>query len=371
MHPRLSSILLVAIFFSLVLAAPTSPATSKIQKRSFKVSRKRNVAFTGYDGPAQLMKAYQKFGIAIPEGLHSSANVRRSHETVNGTGIVTATPVEPNDIEYIAPITVGGQTLDMNFDSGSSDLWLFNTQLNARASRGHTLYDPTKSSTFQLLKDHSFTISYGDGSGASGNVGTDTVDIGGVTVTSQAIGMATDVSDTFIKDTNSNGLVGLGFSKSNTVKPNKQLTFFDNVLPSLAQPVFTADLRQDEVGAYEFGAIDATRFAGDLTWAPIDPSRGFWEFPSTKFRVGTGDLLSALGGSAIADTGTTLMLVNPAVVNAYYGQVEGAVNNLTAGGITFPCDTVLPDLFVDVGGVYMARVEGKYINFATVDENSE
>lgn len=373
MYSRLSAFLLVALFLTFILAAPT-PA--KIQKRSFKIHRKRNEDFAGYHGPTQLLKAYQKFNFGIPEGLHRSASVKPSSTNLAignssiGTGIVTATPVEPNDLEYIAPITIGGQTINMNFDTGSSDLWVFNTQLSARQRAGHTVYNPAKSSTFKLLQGHTFSITYGDQSGASGNVGTDTVDIGGVTVENQAIELATSVSASFIKDTNSNGLVGLGFTQLNTVTPNKQKTFFENVLPTLAEPVFTADLRQDEVGAYEFGNVDSARFQGDLTWAPVDTSRGFWEFSSTKFSVGDGNVLNAIGGSAIADTGTTLMLVNAAVVNAYYGQVAGAVNNLTAGGITFPCDSVLPDLFVDVGGVYMARVEGRFINFATVDETT-
>lgn len=346
------------------------------------------------------MKAYQKFGMAVPEGLHLSVSGRRHKKgkhsggaatgtvagnsttqtnstseaaapQTSGVGTVTATPVEPNDLEYIAPVTIGGQTLDMNFDTGSSDLWVFNTQLSAQTGQGHTLYDPTKSADFQLINGATFDISYGDGSGAAGNVGTDTVDIGGATVTGQAIEMATDVSDSFIQDTNSNGLVGLAFSKINTVSPQKQKTFFDNAMATLAEPVFTADLRQDAVGAYEFGKIDSTRFTGDLTWAPIDSSNGFWEFTSTTFSVGDGQALNAIGGTAIADTGTTLMLVNAAVVNAYYSQVEGAVNNQQVGGITFPCDSVLPDLNVDVGGTYTATIQGKFINFAQVNADSK
>ncbi|KFY97853.1 hypothetical protein V500_01897 [Pseudogymnoascus sp. VKM F-4518 (FW-2643)] len=394
MHSQLYSLILVTVFAAFVLAIPT-PSTSRIQKRSFKVHRRKNPDFKGYDGPTQLMKAYQKFGMTVPEGLHLSVGHRhRKGKNIgagtgagngtaqtngtaqavapqaNGTGSVTATPVEPNDLEYIAPVTIGGQTLDMNFDTGSSDLWVFNTQLSAQSGQGHTLYDPTKSADFKLLQGATFDISYGDGSGAAGNVGTDTVDIGGATVTGQAIEMATDVSDSFIQDTNSNGLVGLAFSKINTVQPQKQKTFFDNAMPTLAEPVFTADLRQDAVGAYEFGKIDTTRFAGELTWAPIDSSNGFWEFTSTKFSVGNGKALNAIGGTAIADTGTTLMLVDAAIVNAYYSQVAGAVNNEQVGGITFPCDSVLPDLNVDVGGTYTATIEGKFINFAQVNDNT-
>lgn len=391
MHSQLYTLILVTVFAAFVCAIPT-PSTSRIQKRSFKVHRRRNPDFKGYDGPVQLMKAYQKYGMTVPEGLHLSIENRHRKGkraeagTGNGTtvgngtaqaplpsgvGIVTATPVAPNDLEYIAPVTIGGQTIDMNFDTGSADLWVFNTQLNAQSGQGHTLYDPTKSADFKLIQGATFDISYGDGSGAAGNVGIDTVDIGGVTVTGQAIEMATNVSDSFIQDTNSNGLVGLAFSTINTVKPQKQRTFFDNVMPDLAEPVFTADLRQDAVGAYEFGRIDTARFAGDLTWAPVDSSKGFWQFTSTKFSVGDGEALNAIGGTAIADTGTTLMLVDPAIVNAYYSQVAGAVNNEQAGGVTFPCDSELPDLNVDIGGTYTATVQGKFINFAQVNENSE
>lgn len=77
--------------------------------------------------------------------------------------------------------------------------------------------------------------------------------------------------------------------------------------------------------------------------------------------------MAVTGGQAIADTGTTLMLANPAIVNAYYSQVTGAVNNATVGGVTFPCNAVLPNLMVDVGGNYMAQVRGDDINFAAVD----
>jgi hypothetical protein len=286
-----------------------------------------------------------------------------------GSGTVAATP-EKGDVEYLAPISIGGQTMNMDFDSGSSDLWVFNTQLSTASQTGHTNFDPAKSSTFKLIQGASFSISYGDGSGAAGTVGTDTVNIGGATVTSQAIELATAVSSSFVQDTQSNGLVGLAYSKLNTVKPTQQKTFFDNAKSTLAMPVFTADLRKGAVGAYTFGAIDSTKFTGSLTWAAVNTTKGFWQFSSSKFQVGTGATMNIAGGQAIADTGTTLMLANAAVVNAYYSQVTGAVNNQTVGGVTFPCNAQLPDLAVDVGGVYMATVRGDDINFAPVDTAS-
>lgn len=397
-----SSLLLLGFLAASVAAAPS--ANPNIQKRGvFKVDRVRNANFQGHNGPKQLLKSLRKYRMNIPPelmdaiksqgpavsatsvedkltnslavGNNNAAGTNVSAATngtaAPGTGLVATTP-EQGDVEYLSPVTIGGQTLNLDFDSGSSDLWVFNTQLAAASQTGHTLYDPKKSTSLKMISGATFSISYGDGSGAAGNVGTDTVNIGGATVTEQAIEMATAVSQSFVQDTNNNGLVGLAFSKLNTVKPAQQKTFFDNVMPSLAQPVFTADLRKAAVGSYEFGNIDATKFNGTMAWVPVNTTQGFWQFSSTKFAVGTGQAQAGNPtGQAIADTGTTLIIADPTVVNGYYSQIPSAKNNAQAGGITVDCNAQLPDLMLDVGGSYMARVRGADINFAQVQGNSE
>jgi hypothetical protein len=391
------SLLRIAFFLSL-LATLVAGSPTNIDRRSFKVERVRNENFKGHNGPRELLRAYRKYSMPIPPALldamaRQNAQAAKQKNTANrgnqtseaggrngtaparngtaGVGIVTATP-EPNDVEYLSPISIGGQTINVDFDSGSSDLWVFSTQLPAQSSAGHQLYDPTKSRTFTPLQGNTFSITYGDGSGAAGNVGTDTVDIGGVTVTRQAVEMATAVSRQFVEDTANNGLLGLAFSKLNTVQPQQQKTFFDNVMPTLAEPVFTADLRKNAVGAYEFGRIDNTKFTGQMAWIPANTTQGFWQFASTTFAVNNGAVQPASPvGQAIADTGTTLILGNVRMVQGYYSQVVGATNDLNVGGITVPCDAQLPDLMLDVGGVYMARIKGSDINFARVQGNSE
>ena len=390
MHSLLHALLLVGLLAVLGVASP-----ARFEKRSFKVERVKNANFGGHNGPRALMKAYQKYSMPIPPQLlnaiarqnEEKAQLNNKKASVNpkaganngtaarngtaGVGLVTATP-EPQDVEYLSPVNIGGQTLNLDFDSGSSDLWVFSTQLPAASTTGHQLYDPTKSKTFAMLPGASFKISYGDGSGAAGNVGTDTVDIGGATVTRQAIEMATAVTRQFVEDTANNGLLGLAFSQLNTVAPQRQKTFFDNVMPSLAEPVFTADLRKNAVGAYEFGRIDNSKFTGQMTWIPVNTTLGFWQFTSQTFAVAGGKAQpSVANAQAIADTGTTLILANAKMVTGYYSQVKGAVNDAQVGGFTVPCDATLPDLMIDVGGVYMARVKGSDINFAKVQGNSE
>jgi len=391
------------------------------------VERARNANFQGYNGPKELLKAYRKYSMPVPHGLLDAMRAQGAAKldmddaknklggagsgpqggrppcgcgeegdnpvieadpeaepqaaaepepeagitNSSGIGLVTATP-EQGDIEYLSPVKIGGQTLNLDFDTGSADLWVFNTQLSSADLRGHQVYDPNKSKTFQPIEGASFSITYGDESGAAGTVGTDTVDIGGVIVENQAVELATDVTSSFVEDIQSNGLLGLAFSKLNTVQPQQQKTFFDNVLPTLAEPLFTADLRPGAIGAYEFGRIDTSKFLGDMAWIPVNTSAGFWQFGTSGFAVGDEPALTDLPTSqAIADTGTTLMIVSQDISDAYYSQVVGAQNDEDIGGMTIPCDAFLPDLFVDVGGVYIARIKGEDINFAQVTEDSK
>lgn len=101
--------------------------------------------------------------------------------------------------------------------------WVFSSELSSSQSRGHSIYDPTKSSTSKELSGATWNISYGDGSGASGNVYTDTVDVGGTTVTSQAVELAETISAQFQQDQDNDGLLGLAFSSINTGEYYRQL----------------------------------------------------------------------------------------------------------------------------------------------------
>ncbi len=218
------------------------------------------------------------------------------------------------------------------------------------------------------MEGSTFNVTYGDGSFASGPVGVDTVDIGGSTVDQQAIGIPDVVADSFVTDSASNGLVGLAFSQLNTIEPQQQKTFFANVIADLSQPVFTAQLKGGEVGAYEFGRIDTTAFAGDLATAPVDSSRGFWEVDSATAAV-NGQNIDIPNGRAIVDTGTSLMLVTDEMLVGYWNQVPDAQLSQEVGGVIFPCNSQLPDLQVAIGDSYMATVPGEGMNFSAVGKD--
>lgn len=160
------------------------------------------------------------------------------------------------------------------------------------------------------------------------------------------------------------GLLGLAFSSVNQVSPTKQKTFFDTVKSSLSSPLFAVSLKSRAPGVYDFGYIDTSKYTGSITYVNADSSRGYWGFQSTGYIVGasTGSVnKTAING--IVDTGTTLIYVDPSIVQSYYSKLPGAVLNSNAGGYIFPCSATPPDFSIVVSGVAQT-VPGKYINFS-------
>ncbi|KAI2616076.1 eukaryotic aspartyl protease [Hypoxylon sp. NC1633] len=352
---------------------------------TFKINQVPNKKFYGQHkgrGSMAIARAYSKYGLAIPDDLLSTIeqileelgllgnNGAGNNTTDDPQGEVAATP-QMFDSEYLAPVQIGTppQTLNLDFDTGSSDLWVFSSETPANEVMGQDAFDIGQSSTARRLTGESWSISYGDGSSSSGNVYLDTVSIGGVTVENQAVESATNVSLAFTQRPETDGLLGLAFSSINTVRPNQQKTFFENAITNLASPLFTANLRKAEPGNYNFGFIDTTEFSGQITFVPVNTSSGFWQFTADGFSVGTSGATVSAPHEAIADTGTTLLLLPQAIANAYYAQVPGAVNDVqNAGGYVFPCSASLPDFTAVVGGgTHRAVIPGDFINFAPVD----
>ncbi|GJD02653.1 endothiapepsin [Colletotrichum higginsianum] len=291
----------------------------------------------------------------------------------NGTktppsGELAAIPAE-FDSQYLCPVQIGTppQTLNLNFDTGSSDLWVFSSETPITQVAGQAIYNISASSSAKNLQGASWSISYGDGSSSRGNVYMDTVTIGGVTVENQAVESANQVSASFSRNKNQSGLVGLAFGNINTVQPAKQKTFFENAMNNLAMPLFTANLKKAAAGNYNFGFLDPTEFTGEISFVPANTTAGFWQFTAQGFAVGSnGSAPTSAPHEAIADTGTTLMLLPDAIVSAYYQRIASAKFDSTNGGFVFNCGDKIPSFTVDLG-TYKAVVPGEFMKFAPVD----
>ncbi|KAG6295275.1 hypothetical protein E4U45_006124 [Claviceps purpurea] len=206
----------------------------------------------------------------------------------SNTGSAKAGSTE-NDIEYLTPVQIGTppRTLDLLFDTGSSDLW------------------------------------YGDGASPNGNVYQDVIAVGDLKVQKQAVQTAQKVSRDFTNDTMSSGLMGLAFTSINYVQPSIQRkTFTDNAKHFLDAPLFTTDLKHHKDGKYNFGFIDAAAHKGPINYSPIDNSGGFWNWTSTGYAIGENAFIKTPIQN-MADSGTSLMLLPEEIVHAYYKAVLG------------------------------------------------
>ncbi|WYZ44650.1 hypothetical protein EsH8_VII_001086 [Colletotrichum jinshuiense] len=353
---------------ALVSSAAALPAGAQ-QNGGFSVEQIRNPRYVRH-GPLALAKAYRKYKVALPADLANAvANITAGGLAERATGSVAANP-QDYDVEYLSPVQIGtpAQTLNLDFDTGSSDLWVFSTSTPSSQRNGQTVYDPSKSTTASRLSGATWSITYGDGSSSSGIVYKDTVTVGGLTVTGQAVEAASTVSDSFTSESDLDGLLGLGFSNINTVEPTQQNTFFDTAKSSLTSPLFTADLKHGKAGKYNFGYIDTTAYTGSVTYTTVSSANGWWQFTSSGYQVGSASFVSS-SITGIADTGTTLLLLPSAVVTAYYKQITGAKYDSSQGGYTFPCSATIPAFTFGVGTARVT-IPASYMNYAPISTST-
>lgn len=245
-------------------------------------------------------------------------------------------------------------------------VWSTELPSGTQSQGSHTIFNASKSSTFKNSSGETWQISYGDGSSASGDVGTDTLNLGGLVIQNQAIEEASTLSSQFASGTG-DGLLGLAFGSINTVKPQRVQTPMENLIaqnlvPQNAQ-LFTAHLgasaEKGDNSYYTFGSIDQSvvQASGQqIAYTPVDSSQGFWMFNSTSATV-NGQTVNRSGNTAIADTGTTLALVDDQTVQAIYNAIPGAKYDNTQQGYTFPTNTStaqLPTVTFAVGGTQFA-----------------
>ncbi|KAI0144041.1 acid protease [Hypoxylon sp. NC0597] len=299
------------------------------------------------------------------------------------TGEVTAED-QQNDSMYICEIGIGEpvQKLLVDFDTGSADTWV-RTKEDKGAHEGHNVFDPKKSKTFKKLSGMKWQIQYGDGSTASGNCGSDTLVVGGLSIKNQTIECATKLSREFSQGT-SDGLLGLAWGKINTVtdagEADPQSTPVENMIkqddiPKSSELFTSAFYSSRDKGAesfYTFGYIDQgliKKSGQSIHWTEVDNSQGFWSVLSESCTI-DGESIDLSGNTAIADTGTTLALMSDKVVEKVYEKIPGATYDFLNQGFIFPITVKaddIPEIKVAVGDKeYLIQKED--LAFALTDD---
>ena len=247
---------------------------------------------------------------------------------------------------YYGPITIGTppQSFQIDFDTGSSSLWVPSSECTTSICAPHRKYNHDRSSTYQQ-DGRRFSIQYGKGSD-DGFVSIDQVTIAGLTVNALPFGEITNMSPDQ-KNSPNDGLMGLAWPSASV----DQLPMWINkiyqnggIQEHVFSFYFTAPTNVQEGSQLIFGGVDSSLYEGSINYHQITRQL-YWQFDVQEAQIAGRTI--ATGLKVIADTGTSFL----------YGSqsVAGPIINAIGSANTVPCNTVdsLPNIeFVADGTVY-------------------
>lgn len=108
----------LALFISAAASVAAAPIVEDRSATSFSVPAIHNGATR--NGTLALLKAYAKYGLT-PSHPDNILNTLLGNLVKRQDGSVPAKPDSAN-VEYICEVSIGGQTLNLDFDTGSADL---------------------------------------------------------------------------------------------------------------------------------------------------------------------------------------------------------------------------------------------------------
>ena len=254
---------------------------------------------------------------------------RRQSQTVTET-------LDNYETLYIANVSIGTppQDFSLHIDTGSSDLWVNAPNSEICTERGGDLcssgsYDANSSSTYKYVNSL-FNVSYVDGSGADGDYATDTVSIGGKSITDLQFGIGYDSNS-------AEGILGIGYTADEAQADTARQKSYPNLpqamangglIQSNAYSLWLNDLDAN-TGSILFGGVDTAKYTGSLQSVPIEKEFDqYAEFLITLTDVALTDgttsqnLTTDLPTVVILDSGSSLTYLPNDLTSAIYSALK-------------------------------------------------
>ncbi|KAK1984463.1 eukaryotic aspartyl protease [Colletotrichum cereale] len=290
------------------------------------------------------------------------------------------TALSPYGTQYAIEVIWDGKPINMIFDTGSSDTWATGSNFTCTNMVGSAVYSqeacgfgPNKIDGFKYgpAEDIHFTLGYGSGERVSGPMGFSDIEVAGITVQQQQVGLA---NKTYWMGNNyTNGILGLAFPSITSAfigdmdedRPAFQVPyspfFTSMVQQGLSADSFSVSLVRNSSGLIGWGGrtglpVDGPTAYTNLIITTINPDRpeGSWQYSYYTVLVdgirwgSTSDTRRFL---YIVDTGTTLMYVPPPIAEAVARSFSpSAVYLFQYGGYFAPCDAIAPKIAVVIEG---------------------
>jgi len=214
-----------------------------------------------------------------------------------------------DDLYYVGPITIGSETFQVIYDTGSSFLWVPSSQCGSSCDNRQSY-----SGGYTDLNSK-FNLTYGSGS-VAGDYVQAPVSFVGSSLSSFKMGLATSVGLNGFSYAVYDGILGLGWPSLNQDAQTPVIVPSLYAQGAISENLFAIFLSSDG-GELSLGEIDASRFSGNMTWLSLS-EESWWTVNFIGVAVnGVGVVSSDVGAlsapqstahTAILDSGTSLIV---------------------------------------------------------------
>lgn len=231
-------------------------------------------------------------------------------------------------------------------------------------------YDPLQDKTSN--RTNAFHLNYLVGS-VSGYITSGTLNIGLITIESQAMALVNDTTNFNLAEMGNSGIIGFAFPLAAVTPPSIGKTLLQNIFEDF--PFFAFHLGRDSLGlsssSLTIGELD-TEICNDsrlFSYTPVSSagtssssSYDYWKLPlqgliiNSSYHVPLSS--SLISGAqdhtpiAVLDTGTTMILGPTTDVQVFWNVVGSARKNTTTGLWEVMCGRAVTAAFVLGGKVY-------------------
>jgi hypothetical protein len=253
---------------------------------------------------------------------------------------------------YVGKIHVGNppQEFKVIFDTGSSNLWIPNSDCKTQMCKMHNRFQYSKSKDFALVGAN-MGVKFGTGR-IWGRLATDTVTLGDdahITIKKQCFGMIQKEWGGVFRTSKFDGILGLSFP---SLSMYKAPVLFDNIESQhlLKYPMFSFYYGKAGKSMVEFGYPKKKNYKGKIKWVDVSKPM-YWQLKMKHMLVGNKKLDLCPSGDCklVVDTGTHLF-TSPSAHTATI------LNAIGAGCNTEPITFVVED----ANGEHKLTVESKY-----------
>ncbi|KAI0170523.1 aspartic peptidase domain-containing protein [Pestalotiopsis sp. NC0098] len=268
---------------------------------------------------------------------------------------------------YFASVSIGTprQNLTLQLDTGSSDIWVPSSSASvcstsSSGNRGGSSssssdgcsfgsFTSDDSSTYTVVGENEFSISYVDGSSSKGDYFTDDFEIGGISLTNVTMGLGEQTDIAY-------GLVGVGYAINEAIVGTEQSysAAYDNLpvqmqkeglIATNAYSLWLNDL-DASTGSILFGGIDTDKYEGDLSRIDIIPDSSSGRYTSFEVYLTSVTANSSSGSDSLSsseypipvvlDSGTTLSYLPTDLASQLWEEV-GAIYSSDLQSAILPC----------------------------------